>query len=86
MQSVLSLSEQLKLFKDYMKKLQVSLGKKQARHILSNSLYLVIAGSDDLANTYFSTGVGRLEYDIVAYTNHLVDLAFSFIKVVPVVG
>lgn len=55
--------------------------KKQAHNILSNSLYLVIAGTDDLANTYFSTGVGRLEYDIGAYTNLMVDSAFNFIKV-----
>lgn len=81
MQSVLTLSEQLKLFKGYINKLQVLMGKKQSYHILSNSLYLVIAGSDDLANTYFSTGVGRLEYDIVSYTNLMVDSAFNFTKV-----
>lgn len=57
------------------------MGKKRAQYIISNSLYLVIAGSDDLANTYFSTGVGRLEYDIVSYTNLMVDSAFNFIKV-----
>lgn len=81
MQSVLTLSEQLKLFEGYIDKLQVLMGKRQSHHILSNSLYLVIAGSDDLANTYFSTGVGRLEYDIVSYTNLMVNSAFNFTKV-----
>ncbi|WOH09986.1 hypothetical protein DCAR_0729447 [Daucus carota subsp. sativus] len=78
--SVLGLSDQLKLFKDYIKRLEDSMEKKQAHYIISNSLYLVIAGTDDLANTYFSTGVGRVEYDIGAYTNLMVDSAFNFIK------
>ncbi|GFZ10451.1 GDSL-like Lipase/Acylhydrolase superfamily protein [Actinidia rufa] len=73
--SVLSLSDQLEMFKDYIGKLKATVGEQRTNDILTNSIYLVIAGSDDLANTYFTIGLRKLQYDINSYTNLLVQSA-----------
>ncbi|XP_057469464.1 GDSL esterase/lipase EXL3-like isoform X2 [Actinidia eriantha] len=76
--SVLSLSDQLEMFKDYIGKLKAIVGEERTKDILTNSIYLVIAGSDDLANTYFTIGLRKLQYDINSYTNLLVQSASKF--------
>ncbi|KAL3634339.1 hypothetical protein CASFOL_021393 [Castilleja foliolosa] len=78
--SVIPLSSQLDQFKEYIKKLKGSVGNENANKILSNSIYLVVAGSDDIANTYFTIGTRREQYDISSYANLLVSSATSFIE------
>lgn len=80
-QSVISLSDQLKHFKEYMGKLKGAVGEERANNIVSNSLHLVVAGSDDLANTYFTIGIRRAQYDISSYADLVVSSASSFIQV-----
>lgn len=41
----------------------------------------MVAGSDDLANTYFTVGLRRLQYDINSYTDLMVEGASTFIQV-----
>ncbi|KAI3945538.1 hypothetical protein MKW92_048998 [Papaver armeniacum] len=53
--------------------------EKKAKSILSESVYLVVAGSDDLANTYYLSRL-RNNYDIPAYTDLMVQGASSFIQ------
>ncbi|XP_057766108.1 GDSL esterase/lipase EXL3-like [Salvia miltiorrhiza] len=77
--SAISLSDQLKYFKEYIGKLKAAVGEDKSKYILSNSLYLVVAGSDDLANTYFTIGLRRIQYDIASYTDLMVSSASSFI-------
>ncbi|KAL1561104.1 GDSL esterase/lipase EXL3-like [Salvia divinorum] len=78
--SAISLSDQLNHFKDYIGKLKAAVGEEKGNFILANSLYLLVAGSDDLANTYFTIGIRRKQYDIASYTDFMVSSASSFIE------
>ncbi|KAJ9542273.1 hypothetical protein OSB04_028779 [Centaurea solstitialis] len=78
---VLSFADQLKQFKEYIEKLKGIVGEERTQYILANSVFLVVAGSDDLANTYFTIGIRRLQYDIPSYGNLMVSSASKFIKV-----
>ncbi|XP_050365758.1 GDSL esterase/lipase EXL3-like [Argentina anserina] len=78
--SVISLSEQLNQFKEYIGKLKANFGEQRTNYILANSLYLVVAGSDDIANTYFTIGIRKAEYDVPAYTDLMVNSATSFLQ------
>lgn len=79
-QSAIPLSTQLNQFKEYLSKLEVLVGEEEANDILKNSLFLVVAGSDDLANTYFTAGV-RLKKDVNSYTDLMVAKASEFVQV-----
>ncbi|TKY75265.1 GDSL esterase/lipase [Spatholobus suberectus] len=78
--SVIPLSEQLEQFKEYIGKLKGNFGEAKTSFILSKSLVLVVSSSNDIANTYFATGVRKLHYDIPTYTDMLVQAASSFVK------
>ncbi|XP_048129817.1 GDSL esterase/lipase At5g42170-like [Rhodamnia argentea] len=72
------MSEQLLLFDEYKRKLKSFVGEERAAYIVANGLYIVCAGSNDIANTYFHTPTRRLEYSVSSYTEYLVRLASSF--------
>lgn len=80
-QSVTGLSDQLVEFKEYIGKLKVGVGEESSNKILSNSIFLVVAGSDDLANTYYTIGIRRLQYDISSYADFLAASASIFLQV-----
>ncbi|KAL2512834.1 GDSL esterase/lipase EXL3 [Abeliophyllum distichum] len=77
--SVISLSDQLELFKEYIGKLKGVVGEEETHNILTNSIHLLVAGSDDLANTYFTFGAGQL-YDLSSYSDLMVSSASTFIQ------
>ncbi|CAI0392815.1 unnamed protein product [Linum tenue] len=79
--SVLSLSDQVELFKEYLNKIRQGMGEEAAATIISQSAYLICVGSDDIANTYFSTPTRRLHYDINAYTDLMARYASTFYEV-----
>ncbi|KAH7849900.1 hypothetical protein Vadar_024713 [Vaccinium darrowii] len=81
--AVYTLDDQLKMFKEYIGKLKGMVGEDRTNFILTNSLYLVVAGSNDLTNTYFLLGIRRLQYDIDSYTDFMVRSASNFVKVLP---
>ncbi|KAG5542976.1 hypothetical protein RHGRI_015912 [Rhododendron griersonianum] len=78
--SVISLDEQMKMFKEYIGRLKGMVGEERTNFILTNSIYLVVAGSDDLANTYFTIGIRRLQYNVNSYTDLMVRGASNFVK------
>ncbi|CAN4123017.1 unnamed protein product [Withania somnifera] len=79
--SALPLSVQLSLFQQYIWKLKGLIGEEDANNIVKNSLYIAVAGSDDLCNTYYMLKIPRkIQYNIDAYTNLMVDGATSFVK------
>ncbi|GAB4852557.1 hypothetical protein Ancab_016770 [Ancistrocladus abbreviatus] len=78
--SVISLTEQLDMLKECIEKLKSMVGKERTNFILTNAIYVVVAGSDDIANTYFTTPFRRAEYDIDSYTDLLINSASSFVK------
>ncbi|KAK1326136.1 GDSL esterase/lipase EXL3 [Acorus calamus] len=78
--SVLSLPEQLDLFKEYIGKIKAIVGEERASSIIAKSQYMVSTGSDDLANTYFPTPLRRVQYDVPSYVNLMVHYASDFLK------
>ncbi|XP_074378011.1 GDSL esterase/lipase EXL3-like [Apium graveolens] len=67
--AVLSLPDQLEMFKEYISKLKALVGEESANYIIANSIYFVVAGTDDLLNTYFILGARRLHYDVPSYAD-----------------
>ncbi|WVZ59084.1 hypothetical protein U9M48_009284 [Paspalum notatum var. saurae] len=78
-QSVLTMDNQLDLFKEYKEKLKRIAGAPRAADIVSTSLYMVVTGTDDLANTYFTTPFRR-DYDLQSYIDFIVQCASDFIQ------
>ncbi|KAJ0964065.1 hypothetical protein J5N97_029187 [Dioscorea zingiberensis] len=77
--NVLTLWDQLKLFEDYKEKLKVIVGEEEMINIVSNSLYIVCAGTNDLAWTYFTARL-RKEYDLPSYIDFMLNSASSFLN------
>ncbi|KAJ0097967.1 hypothetical protein Patl1_29137 [Pistacia atlantica] len=78
--SVLSLSDQLDFLKKSLTKIEAMVGKEQTATILSKGVFIVCTGSDDIANTYFSTPFRRAHYDINSYTDLTVSEASKFFQ------
>lgn len=74
------MADQLNLFKEYIAKLKQLVGEEKKNFIIANSLYLVVAGSDDIANTYFVLGARKMQYDVPAYTDLMLNSATEFLK------
>ncbi|XP_057422200.1 GDSL esterase/lipase EXL3-like [Lotus japonicus] len=78
--SVKSLSDQLDMFKEYMKKIQEAVGRNRTAMTVSKSIYIVCTGSDDIANTYAETPFRRFKYDIPSYTDLMASEASKFLQ------
>ncbi|KAJ4962514.1 hypothetical protein NE237_022453 [Protea cynaroides] len=79
-ETAISLSDQLKLFEEYIEKVKNGVGEERSKTIVSDSLYALCTGSNDIATTYFSTPLRKLQYNIAAYTDLLVQFASTFIQ------
>nr|TKW36724.1 hypothetical protein SEVIR_1G001100v2 [Setaria viridis] len=77
--SVISLPDQLTMFHEYLGKVRAAAGDAKASEILSRGVFAICAGSDDIANTYF-TMRARSEYDHASYARLLVQHASSFVE------
>lgn len=55
-------------------------GEERKGFILANSLILLVAGSDDIANTYYTLHA-RPQYDVDSYTTLMADSASDFVTV-----
>lgn len=70
------------MFKEYIGKLKGINGEETTNSTLAKSLFLVVAGSDDIANTYFAPGsIRRLQDTVPAYTDFMVNRASEFLTV-----
>ncbi|KAF8022679.1 hypothetical protein BT93_F0255 [Corymbia citriodora subsp. variegata] len=78
--SVMPMSDQLNLFKEYIGKLKGCAGEEKANFILTKSLYVVVSGSDDIANNYFTARVRQLQYNVPEYTDLMVNEASNFLQ------
>ncbi|KAK7382937.1 hypothetical protein VNO78_28601 [Psophocarpus tetragonolobus] len=76
LESSMPLTGQLDLFKEYISKLKGLVGDDRANFILANSLFVVVAGSSDISNTYRTRS---LLYDLPAYTDLLINSASHFL-------
>ncbi|XP_057469462.1 GDSL esterase/lipase EXL3-like [Actinidia eriantha] len=84
--SAISMSDQLELFKEYMKKLKGVVGDERTSTILANSLHVIVTGSNDIANTYFNNPIRNLHYDISSYADLMVTSASSFVQELYLLG
>jgi hypothetical protein len=75
------MQEELNMFAEYKEKLAGIVGDEDAAGIVAESLFLVCAGTDDIANNYYLAPVRPLQYDISAYVDFLVQQACDFMKV-----
>ena len=78
--NVISLEQQLAYFDEYRAKLVGSAGEEETERILRGALFVVCAGTDDVANTYFTTPFRRVVYDIPSYVELLVSGAEAFLR------
>jgi hypothetical protein len=68
------------MFEEYKRKIESIAGIERAATIVSDSIYIIFAGNNDIMTTYFTANL-RSNYDIPSYINYLVQAASSFIKV-----
>lgn len=69
-------------FKKYIIRLNnVIENHEKTNSIISNAVYLISAGNNDLAITYYTTLTRSLQYTVPAYTDLMVTWTRDFIKV-----
>ncbi|XP_073138037.1 GDSL esterase/lipase EXL3-like [Henckelia pumila] len=78
--SVIPMSDQLNKFKEYIGKLKGLVGEEGATNILSQALFLLSAGTNDLANTYFTIGIRKMQYDLYSYVDFIVGSNTIFLQ------
>ena len=78
-QGVLSLPTQLGMFREYIGKLIALVGQQRAANIISNSVYLVSAGNNDIAITYSQILATTQPFPL--YATRLIDTTSNFLKV-----
>ncbi|PWA54907.1 GDSL-like Lipase/Acylhydrolase superfamily protein [Artemisia annua] len=81
--SAIPLSVQIEKFKQYTEKLKMNIGEEVAKDIIKNSVFLVVASTNDLL---YSLPARSLEYDAISYDNMLVKLALNFVKEIHKLG
>jgi len=84
--SVISMDQQLAYFDEYRGKLVDIAGEEETARIIDGALFVVCAGTDDVANTYFTTPFRSVEYDIPSYVELLVSGAEEFLRKVSARG
>ncbi|XP_042443272.1 GDSL esterase/lipase EXL3-like [Zingiber officinale] len=83
--NVIPMKKQLDLFSEYRSRLYSIAGADRGAEIISQALFVICAGSDDLANTYYITPFRR-NYDVPSYVNLLISSASEFIRQVVGIG
>ncbi|XP_074276101.1 GDSL esterase/lipase EXL3-like isoform X1 [Silene latifolia] len=78
--SVLSLSEQLEYLKEYKARVREMVGEERTEYIMKNSMFLVVAGSVDIAISYFDIPIRRNMYDVDGYASFLANSSSSFVQ------
>ncbi|KAK9062909.1 hypothetical protein SSX86_020099 [Deinandra increscens subsp. villosa] len=78
--NVFTLSDEIEMFKEYIVKLDGIVGEEEANHIISESLYLVSWSSNDWGISYTAVPIRKIQNDVEAYANFLVEKATEFIQ------
>lgn len=78
---MLSVEDQLNMFKDYIGKLKADAGKERTAFILRESVFFISMGSNDVSVTYFMSPYRRNEYNVEEYTSMLVNICSNFLQV-----
>ncbi|KAI4327767.1 hypothetical protein L6164_020191 [Bauhinia variegata] len=75
--SVISLADQLRMFKEYTKKLKEAVSEERTAQILAQSIFILCLGSNDISVTYYLTPFRRIQYDSDEYTSILANISLS---------
>lgn len=75
------LPKQLKYFEEYIEKLNEMVGEERTKFILKNSMFVIICGSNDIANDFFGLPSVRLQYTVDSFTALMAENARSFAMV-----
>lgn len=70
------------MFKQYIGKLNKIVGEDATENILTKSVYLISASTNDFFISYSTVPVRRVQYDVPTYNKMLVQLAVNFVKVI----
>ena len=73
-QHVIPFSRQLEYFKEYQSKLSVVAGSNHARSIISDSLYIISAGSNDFGFNYYINPLFFLTENADQFSDRLVGI------------
>ncbi|KAK7376134.1 hypothetical protein VNO78_34988 [Psophocarpus tetragonolobus] len=76
---VLSIEDQLNMFKEYVGRLHEIVGEEKTAFILEKSIVFISMGSNDISGTYFMTPFRRRTYNIEEYTTMLVNTSSNFL-------
>uniref|UniRef100_A0A7N0T4J7 Uncharacterized protein n=1 Tax=Kalanchoe fedtschenkoi TaxID=63787 RepID=A0A7N0T4J7_KALFE len=82
----ISVSKQLIFFKEFIQKLKEQVGTSETDYIIRNSQYLIVAGSNDIAITYFTYRARERRFDVPSYVNFLIDHASNFFSELHALG
>lgn len=74
LQQPLTMPKQLELFKEYIGKLKAIVGEARGLEILSNSLYIVLTGHNDIQ-------LNPASFENPSYTSIMVNFASTFLQV-----
>ncbi|KAM3335006.1 hypothetical protein ACQJBY_029429 [Aegilops geniculata] len=81
MYDAITLSQQLKYYKEYRSKLAAVAGRRQARTILAEALYVVSTGTGDFIQNYYHNASLSARYDVDRYCDLLVGIFSGFASV-----
>ncbi|XP_062198544.1 GDSL esterase/lipase At2g04570-like [Phragmites australis] len=84
--SVITLSEQLAYFKEYIDRLKIAKGEVAAKEIIGEALYIWSIGTNDFIENYYNLPERRLQYTVGEYEVYLLGLAESAIRRVHSLG
>jgi hypothetical protein len=74
------MEQQLVYYDEYRNKLVGLVGEEETKRIIDGALFVTCAGTDDIANTYYTIPVRRVEYDIPSYVDLLLVGVESFLR------
>ncbi|XP_062233613.1 GDSL esterase/lipase APG-like [Phragmites australis] len=78
MYDAITLTQQLKYYKEYQSKLAAVAGRAKARAILSDALYVVSTGTGDFLQNYYHNASLARRYNVDRYCNLLVGIFSNF--------
>ncbi|OEL34351.1 GDSL esterase/lipase APG [Dichanthelium oligosanthes] len=78
MYDAITLTQQLKCYREYQSKLAAVAGRDKARSILSDALYVVSTGTGDFLQNYYNNASLSRRYDVDRYCDLLVGIFSDF--------
>ncbi|XP_041989317.1 GDSL esterase/lipase At5g45960-like [Salvia splendens] len=78
---VIPIQKQLKYFKEYKSRMEVEIGKKNTRRLISSAFFLISAGTNDfMVNYYGPTKIRSKTYNISAYQDFILQQGQQLIQ------